>query len=99
VATVLIASALLILAALDSAFAGFRAAAGRTGLVRHRRDDTIALRRGLTIGALLLTPGAAVTAVDLVVDPGRLEVYVQAGRTLLTVYLPYGLLVLLALAA
>jgi hypothetical protein len=93
-----IAGALLVIAALDAMFAGFRASCGRSGLVRHRPADLLASRRGLALGALLLTPVAAVVAADAT-RPGRIGLYSAAGRAMLVVYLPYGVVVLLALAA
>jgi hypothetical protein len=97
--TGLIAGALLVIGTLDAVFAGFRASVGRTGLVRHRRADRLAARRGLFLGALVLLPIAFVVFVDLAARPGRLGLYRSGGSGLLIVCLPYGVVVLLALAA
>jgi hypothetical protein len=97
--TLTVAAALLVIASLDASFAGFRASCGRSGLVRHRPADVIASRRGLLLGALLLAPVAAVIVADTAARPVRAELYSQAARAMLAVYLPYGLVVLLALAA
>jgi len=96
--TLTVAGALLLIATLDAMFAGFRGSCGRSGLVRHRRADILASRRGLAIGALFLAPVAAVIAADAA-RPARMDLYSVAGRAMLAVYLPYGLVVLLALAA
>ena len=96
--TLTVAGTLLFIAALDFMFAGFRASCGRVGLVRHRRADVLASRRGLALGALLVGPVAAAIAVDAA-RSDRIDHYSAAGRAMLGVYLPYGLVVLLALAA
>jgi hypothetical protein len=97
--TLTVAGALIVIAALDAMFAGFRASCGRSGLVRHFRADVLASRRGLALGVLLLAPLGAVIVADAVVRPDRLDHYLAAGRAMLAVYLPYGLVVLAALAA
>jgi hypothetical protein len=97
--TVFVVAALGGLGALDGMFAGFRASCGRTGLVEHRREDLVAARRGLALAALLLMPVVAVGAADAVRGAHRVAVHRSAMADMLTVYLPYGALVLLALAA
>ncbi|MDX6258287.1 MAG: hypothetical protein QOJ11_4621 [Frankiales bacterium] len=94
----LVLAALLAIAGLDGAFAGFRASCGRTGLIRHRTEDRRAARSGLVLLAVLLVPAGVLVAVDVLLHPSRLETYRLAGYAMLEVYLPYGLLVLLALA-
>jgi hypothetical protein len=95
---ILVLTGLLTIAALDGAFAGFRASVGRTGLIRHRTQDRQAARSGLNLLVTLLLPAAAVVAVDLLAHPARVATYRHAGHAMLEVCLPYGLLVLLALA-
>jgi hypothetical protein len=90
--------ALVVLAALDGAFAGFRSSCGRTGLIRHRREDVRAHLRGLATAALLLGPVAAVVLADVLAHPPRWEDYLVAGRAMLALYLPFGATVLAALA-
>jgi hypothetical protein len=97
--TLALAGTLLFIAALDALFAGFRASCGRSGLVRHRQADALASRRGLALGALLLAPVAAAIAIDAAARPDRLGLYDAAGQGMLAVYLPYGVVVLLALGA
>ena len=92
-------AALGVLGALDGMFAGFRASCGRTGLVRHQREDIVAALRGLARAALLLTPVVAVAVADAANDAHRVDVYRGAVAGMLAVYLPYGVLVFLALAA
>lgn len=94
--TAALAAALLVLAILDGAFAGFRSSAGRTGLISHRRDDRQAARRGAGLACVLLSP--AIACADVVLRPGRLADYTRAGTDMLAVYGPYALLVLAALA-
>jgi hypothetical protein len=53
--TAVLAAALLALAILDGAFAGFRSSAGRTGLISHRRHDRQAARRGAGLACVLLS--------------------------------------------
>jgi hypothetical protein len=96
--TAVLAAALLFLAVLDGAFAGFRSSAGRTGLIRHRRYDRRAARRGAGLACVLLSPAIAIACADAVLRPGHLADYVRAGTAMLAVYGPYALLVLAALA-
>lgn len=96
--TLTVAGTLLFVAALDAMFAGFRASCGRSGLVRHRRADVLASRRGLALGALFVGPVAIAIAIDAA-RSDRIDHYRAAGWAMLGVYLPYGLVVLLALAA
>jgi len=96
--TAVLATALLALAILDGALAGFRSSAGRTGLIDHRRDDRQAARRGTGLACALLTPAVAVASADVAIRPGHLQDYSRAGTAMLAVYGPYALLVLTALA-
>ena len=84
------------LALLDGAFAGFRSSAGRTGLIDHRAADRLAARRGCLLACALLTPVAAAACAQwwLGRDDAALT---RAGLAMLMVYVPYGLIVLLAL--
>lgn len=88
--TALVVAGLVVLAACDGAFSGFRSSVGRTGLVDHRSEDVRAQLRGLVVVAVLLVPAAALalTEVDEATD---------AGAAMLAVYAPYGALVLAAL--
>lgn len=96
--TAVVAMALLALAALDGTFAGFRSSIGRTGLIDHRRADRVAARRGLTLVLVLLAPVVVLVSADVLRRPDRLVGYTEIGAAMLTVYLPYAAVVLLALA-
>jgi hypothetical protein len=98
VTTGLVAGALLVLAVLDGAFSGFRASAGRTGLIGHRAADWRAARRGVTLACLLLLPAIVVVSASVLAAPGLLGAGTRAGVVMLAVYAPYALAVLLALA-
>ena len=93
----LAAAALTVLALLDGAFAGFRASAGRTGLIDHRQADQVAGLRGAALTCVLLTPATAITTAAAVLHPPRLAAFARAGEAMLAVYGPYGLIVLAAL--
>lgn len=90
--TPVVVAALVVLAAADGAFSGFRSSVGRTGLVDHRGEDIRAQARGLVVVTVLLVPAAACA----LVDP---DAAVDAAFAMLVVYAPYGVLVLIALAA
>lgn len=96
--TLLVGLGLAVIGLLDCSFSGFRASCGRLGLVRHVRNDVIASVRGLTIGLVLLGPVMVVVGIDVLLDGERLDVYGTAGGRMLAVYLPYAMLVLVALA-
>jgi hypothetical protein len=93
-----VAVALLILALLDGAFAGFRSSAGRTGLIHHRTSDQQAAHRGAGLVCVLLAPVIAAICVDTFAHPSHLDDYIRAGTAMIAVYGPYALLVLVALA-
>ena len=96
---VAVAVGLVVVGLLDGSFAGFRASLGRTGLVDHRRSDVVAAARGLGLVAVLLVPAVAVVAVAAAAATWPAGAYARAGTAMLTVYLPYGALVLLAVGA
>jgi hypothetical protein len=93
-----IAAALCLLALLDGALCGFRAAAGRSGLVRKRAYYLRAVGRGFLAVALTLVPLIALTALLLSRSPQLEADFAAAGRAALFVYGPYATLVLCALA-
>jgi hypothetical protein len=95
---VAVAFGLILLALVDGACAGFRSSAGRTGLISHRASDRRAARRGLTVVTVLLTPAAVVACAVVLLEPARSGIYVRAGEMMLSVYAPYALAVLSALA-
>lgn len=89
-----VVAGLVLLAAADGALSGFRSAQGRTGLIDHRRADTVAQLRGLALVAVLLLPTVVLVLVD-----GRWSSWAEPGTAMLLVLAPYGVLVLLALLA
>jgi hypothetical protein len=95
-------AALAALGLCDGALSGFRSGTGRTGLIRHRAWDRRALRRGLVVSVVLLAPAVvlALLNIGLTGQPAaaRWSVWREAGVGMLLVYLPYGVLCLLALA-
>jgi len=93
-----IATGLLVLAILDGAFSGFRASAGRTGLIDHRAADRLAARRGVTLVLLTLTPVITGVCVDVTARPDRMPAYAHAGLAMLAVDGTYAVVVLGALA-
>lgn len=91
-----VTAALLTLAILDGAFAGFRSSVGRTGMIAQRNADLVAARRGTMLVLALLTPVALLIAYNAFTHH-RLAQYTRAGEYMLAIYLPYGGLVLAAL--
>ncbi len=96
--TAAVAAGLLALAFLDGAFASFRSSAGRTGLIDHRQSDHRAARRGAGLVCVLLTPVIALVCADVILHHARIQAFTRAGEAMLTIYAPYALLVLAALA-
>lgn len=94
-----VAAALLTLALLDGAFAGFRASAGRTGLINHRQADWQAARRGTALAGVLLTPTIVIVCAGGLARPAHLDDYTRAGLAMLAIYGPYVLLALACYAA
>ncbi len=83
-----------VIALLDGAFSGYRAAQGRTGRLPSWRRDAVAHLRGVVVWVLLVAAPIAV-GIALVPVGTRLE----AARALLPLLVPYALLTLLAVAA
>jgi hypothetical protein len=90
---------LWILATFDSAFAGYRAAAGRNALI----DKTVYFRRALIRGALygqlaaIVVAIAALGMISLTSEPGRLIAdFETGGHRMLVVYIPYAVIIGLA---
>jgi len=80
----MIALGLWILATLDAAFAGYRAAAGRNGLIRKRRYYLRAMVLGAIFGQVAVALAAGIILITLTLTPDRLgaEVVVDLGRPL-----------------
>ena len=92
---------LWLLATVDSAFIGYREAAGRSALIEKKAYYQRALVRGALFGQLAVLMVGVVTAIALLSsdDPralfGKLELI---GWRMLLVYIPYALIILIALA-
>jgi hypothetical protein len=96
-----VAAALYFLATLDSAFVGYREAAGRSALIRKGAYYTRAMLRGALWGqAAVAVALAAVAALLLRAEDRAAFVHslIEAGRRMLLVYVPYALVVLAAFA-
>jgi hypothetical protein len=90
---------LWLLASLDAAFCGYRAAAGRSRLIRKRAYDRSAVLRGLAWGqaAVLLTGGAAALALAIAPQPDALlEDLLAVGWRMVLVYGPCALAIAVA---
>ena len=95
----MIALGLWMLATLDAAFAGYRAAAGRNALINKRRYYLRAMTRGAIFGQLAVALAAIVILISLAMTPDRqhlLRDYNLAGARMLLVYIPYAVIILLA---
>lgn len=92
-----LAVVLVALAVLDGMFSGFRSACGRDGRIRTRRRDAVAQARGLAVVTVLLLPAVVLGAAGLA--GGDRAAWRRAAEALVATYLPFGALVLLALAA
>jgi hypothetical protein len=92
---------LWLLATVDSAFIGYREAAGRNALIDKKDYYRHALIRGALFGQLAVLIVGAVTAVTLVNSNHAwllLTKLEMIGARMLLVYIPYALIILIALA-
>ena len=93
---------LWVLATLDAAFAGYREAAGRNALIDKRSYYCRAMLRGAFFGQLAVAVSGAAIAAAVFFSPepailiNDLE---RAGLRMLTVYVPYAVIIFLAFAA
>ena len=95
----MIAMALWLLATLDAAFTGYRAAAGRNALINKRRYYQRAMITGALFGqvAVVIAGVAVLVSVALTADrESLLRDYNRAGSRMLIVYLPYAVMILLS---
>lgn len=90
-------AALVVLAGLDGMLSGFRSACGRDGRIRTGRRDALAQARGLAVVVVLLLPSVLLGATGLAA--GDRAAWQRAAEALVAAYLPFGALILLALAA
>jgi hypothetical protein len=94
----MIAGLLWLLATVDSAFIGYREAAGRNALIRKSAYFQRALIRGALFGQLAVLIVGVITAVVLISssDAGALfSKFELIGVRMLTVYVPYALVLLI----
>ncbi len=88
------------LATMDAACSGYRAAAGRSGLIRKRAYYRRAVIKGMLAGQVAVAiAGAAIAALTIVMpDADALtRELIEAGRQMLEIYLPYAAVILGAL--
>lgn len=89
---------LWLLATIDSAFIGYREAAGRNALIDKRAYYRRALTRGALVGQVAVLMVAVITAITLVSsnDSGALFSKMETvGTRMLIVYVPYALMLLI----
>lgn len=94
----MIAGLLWLLATIDSAFIGYREAAGRNALIEKGVHFRRALIRGALFGQLAVLIVGAITAIALatVSNPGALfSKFETVGARMLTVYVPYAIILLI----
>ena len=97
----MIALLLWALATVDAAFIGYREAAGRSALVQKSAYYRRAMMRGALFGQVAVGVVGALIAVMLYLSPEPLALirdFNEAGERMLTVYVPYALIILLAFA-
>ena len=97
----MIALLLWALATIDAAFIGYREAAGRSALIDKGAYYRRAMIRGALFGQIaVLIVGAAIAAMLLVspIPLARIHDLEQVGSRMLTVYLPYAIIVFVAFA-
>lgn len=96
----MIPALLAVLAIIDAAFAGFRAAAGRDARIFKRAYYQRAVLLGVGAGVALVLALAAITVAALVLAPSPSALYAELltiGARMLQVFLAYALLVVAAL--
>lgn len=94
----MIALLLWLLATVDSAFIGYREAAGRNALIEKRAYYRHALIRGALFGQLAVLIIGAITVIALASsrNAGALFSSIElVGARMLTVYVPYALIILI----
>ena len=92
---------LWLLATLDSAFIGYREAAGRNALIEKKAYYRHAFIRGALFGQLAALIVGAITALALLTSDNARELWGKLeliGARMLLVYIPYALIILIALS-
>ena len=94
----MIAGLLWLLATVDSAFIGYREAAGRNALIQKRAYFRRALLRGALFGQLAVLIVGVITALALATSSDGTALFSKfelIGARMLTVYVPYALIILI----
>ena len=94
----MIAGLLWLLATVDSAFIGYREAAGRNALIEKGAYFRRALIRGALFGQVAVLIVGVVSAIALVTSNDAAALFSQfelVGARMLTVYIPYALILLI----
>jgi len=94
----MIAGLLWLLATVDSAFIGYREAAGRNALIEKGAYFRHALIRGALLGQLAVLIVGVITAIALVSSSDAAALFLKLeliGARMLTVYIPYALIILI----
>jgi len=89
---------LWLLATIDSAFIGYREAAGRNALIDKRAYYRHALIRGALVGQVAVLIVGAITAIMLVSSNDAAALFAKlesVGARMLSVYVPYALILLI----
>ena len=97
----MIALLLWVLATVDAAFIGYREAAGRSALINKGAYFRRAMIRGALFGQIAVGIVGAAIAVMLILSPEPLALVhelQEVGSRMLTVYIPYALIILIAFA-
>src|SRR3712207_6354977 len=97
----MIALLLWALATVDAAFIGYREAAGRSALINKGTYYRRAMIRGALLGQIAVIIVGVATAVMLIISPEPLALIhelEEVGSRMLTVYIPYALIILIAFA-
>jgi len=94
----MIAGLLWLLATIDSAFIGYREAAGRNALIQKRAYFRYALIRGALFGQLAVLIVGVITAIALAASSDAAALFAKfelIGARMLTVYIPYAIVLLI----
>ena len=94
----MIAGLLWLLATVDSAFIGYREAAGRNALIKKGAYFRRALLRGALFGQLAVLIVGVITALALLSSSDAAALFSKVeliGTRMLTVYIPYALIILI----
>jgi hypothetical protein len=94
----MIAGLLWLLATVDSAFIGYREAAGRNALIQKRAYFRNALIRGALFGQLAVLIVGVIMAIAIVTSSDSTALFSKfelVGARMLTVYVPYALIILI----